>query len=92
MRLTSATVQVSRALLSPTEPVQWLHDISLRAGYPTGVVYPILKRMRDEGWLTDQLIPDGRRLYQITDDGRRELADLLERAKRDPRFSRLFPS
>lgn len=89
MRLTQATVQVARALLSPAEPRQWLRDISRRAEVESGVAHPILQRMLAEGWL-EAWREDSRRYYQVTPAGRRELEGMLERAREDTRFKRLF--
>jgi len=89
VRLTLATVQVARALLSPAEPRQWLRDISRRAEVESGVAHPILQRMLGEGWL-EAWREDGRRYYQVTPVGRTELEGLMVRAHEDPRFKHLF--
>lgn len=71
-----------------------------RSGVRSGVMYPILWRMRDEGWLTDDWEDAGqaraaghppRRYYRITPEGKTELAALLDAARTDTRFRRLFP-
>lgn len=95
MRLTLATVQVARALLSASESPQWGRDIGRRAAVKSGVVHPILERMITAGWLTAQRVESkegSRRYYQITEAGRHELEGLLARAKDDPRFTHLFPA
>jgi DNA-binding PadR family transcriptional regulator len=89
VRLTLATVQVARALLSPAEPRQWLRDISRRAEVESGVAHPILQRMLAAEWVASW--PEGHYVYyQVTKNGRREMEELLERAREDPRFKHLF--
>lgn len=90
MRLTLATVLVARALLSPQQPRPWGRDIARRAGVESGSVHPILERMEHLAWVTAH--HDGsRRYYQVTETGRRELEELVARARRDARFTHLFP-
>lgn len=72
----------------------WGYDLSKRAGVRSGVLYPLLTRLLDAGWLTDgwedpsQLTErrPPRRYYELTDSGRRELGAVLQKAKVDPRF------
>jgi DNA-binding PadR family transcriptional regulator len=89
VRLTLATVQVARALLSPDEPRQWLRDVSRRAQVESGVAHPILQRMLAAKWLASR--PEGHYVYyQVTELGRDELRELVARARKDPRFTHLF--
>jgi PadR family transcriptional regulator, regulatory protein PadR len=96
MRLTHALVQVALALMADPGGLHWGYDLSRRSGVRSGVLYPMLTRMLDAGWLsdgwedsasiTDQRPP--RRYYELTDLGKRELGAVLQRAKADTRFFR----
>jgi PadR family transcriptional regulator PadR len=82
------------ALLEDPAGQHWGYALSKSAGVRSGVLYPILARMLDEGWLTDgwenpaeiteQRPP--RRYYRLTDDGRTSLGGILQRARTDARF------
>lgn len=72
----------------------WGYQLSKSAGVRSGVMYPILSRMLDEGWLQDgwedaaavvEKRPP-RRYYELTDAGRTKLGAVLAQARRDPRF------
>ena len=97
MRRTHALVQVALALMSDHRAAHWGYDLSRRAGVRSGVLYPILTRMLEQGWLTDgwesaddaQSRPQ-RRYYELTDEGRRELGALIDEARTDARFAALF--
>jgi PadR family transcriptional regulator len=85
------------ALMSDQAGLHWGYDLSRRAGVRSGVLYPLLSRMLEEGWLTDgwETTEEARgrpprRYYQLTDYGRRELGGLLDTAQLDPRFAALF--
>lgn len=98
MRTTHALVQVALALMSAPADRHWGYELGKSAGVRSGALYPILRRMLSDGWLSDgwedpatiQGRPP-RRYYEITDDGRRELGALLARAEIDPRFRGLNP-
>lgn len=68
-----------------------------KAGVRSGVLYPMLTRMLDEGWLTDgweNLDPrvdrrPPRRYYELTDKGKAQLGALLVAAQKDARFARM---
>lgn len=68
--------------------------MSKRSGVRSGVLYPMLTRMLDEGWVQDgwedpATIRDKRpprRYYELTDKGRKELGAVLQQAHRDARF------
>jgi PadR family transcriptional regulator, regulatory protein PadR len=70
------------------------YELSRRARVRSGVLYPILERWLQQGWLRDgwadhpEQRPQGppRRYYQLTDIGRRELGQALDVARMDPRF------
>jgi PadR family transcriptional regulator len=53
MRKTHALVQVAIALLDDPASRYWGYALSQRSGVRSGVLYPMLTRMLDEGWLTD---------------------------------------
>ena len=53
MRRTYALIQVALALMDDPTGQHWGYDLSRRAGVRSGVLYPILHRMLDEGWLED---------------------------------------
>lgn len=88
-------VLVGRALVDQAADRQWLADICRRAGVKEGVAHPVLQRMFDAGWLSDEWEgagrPPSRRYYRVTDDGRVALEAFLARARGDARFAGLFP-
>ena len=98
MRRTHALIQVALALMEDPPGRHWGYDLSRRAGVRSGVLYPILHRMLDEGWLEDgwedpaQLSGKRppRRYYELTDQGRIELGALLQDARSDARFRALI--
>ena len=99
MRMTHATVAVAIALLEDLGARQWGYDLGKRAGVRPGVLYPVLHRMFDEGWLSDgweEHTPDAkrppRRYYEVTEKGVRELGAFVDHAKRDARFLSLRPA
>ncbi|MGH3693372.1 MAG: PadR family transcriptional regulator [Pseudonocardiaceae bacterium] len=97
MRKTHALVQVAIALMEDQASRHWGYELSKRSGVRSGVLYPMLTRMLDEGWLTDgwedpTTIRDKRpprRYYELTDKGRLELGAVLQQARRDARFAGL---
>ena len=93
MRITHATIQVVVALLDDKLDVHYGYDLGKRARVRTGVLYPILQRMLEEGWLEDHWEDTAaargrppRRYYTVTDAGRRELLGMSAQAQRDDRF------
>jgi PadR family transcriptional regulator PadR len=97
MRLTNATVQVVLALLDDTVDVHYGYDLGKRARVRTGVLYPILQRMLQEGWLEDHWEDvdasrgrPPRRYYTVTDAGRYHLVGMSEQARVDERFAALI--
>ena len=95
MRTTRSLVQVAVALLEEPAAKHWGYELSRRADVRSGVLYPMLTRMLNEGWLTDgwedaDAIAEKRpprRYYELTDFGRAELSGLLTRARADARFA-----
>ncbi len=97
MRKTHALVEVAMALLEDPTDRYWGYELSKRSGVRSGVLYPMLTRMLDAGWLTDgwedraaiQEKRPPRRYYELTEEGRRELGAVLQEARRDARFAGL---
>jgi PadR family transcriptional regulator PadR len=88
MRVTQSLVSVAIALLeNPTER-HWGYPLTRAARVPSGVLYPILGRMLEEGWLSDgweDINPSEkkrppRRYYEITPLGLSELASTVRHA------------
>lgn len=91
-------MQVLDALMEDPERRHWGYELWRRSGVRSGVMYPILHRLLDEGWLTDgwedQESPGRkrppRRYYELTPTGRAEADALLREALHDPRFATLL--
>ena len=73
----------------------WGYELSKRSGVRSPVMYGILQRMLDEGWLTDgwedqeqvgRAKRPPRRYYEMTDAGKTALGAVLARARSDARF------
>lgn len=82
VKRTHTLQQVAAALMADPAEQHYGYEISRQSGLRSGVLYPILHRMLDEGWLTDgwedqpaagRRRTPPRRYYKITDLGRREL-------------------
>ena len=97
MRKTHALVQVAMALLDDPTGRHWGYELSRQAGVRSGVLYPMLTRMLDEGWVEDgwedpTTIREKRppwRYYELTDEGRLALGAILQQARSDARFAGL---
>jgi PadR family transcriptional regulator PadR len=97
MRKTHSLVQVAVALMDDPGGRHWGYDLSKRSGVRSGVLYPTLQRMLDEGWVQDGWEEQGefrakrppRRYYKLTDRGKTELGALLSEARHDVRFRSL---
>ena len=71
----------------------WGYDLTKRAGIRSGVLYPVLRRMQERGWLDDgwedpatvQGRPP-RRYYELTDAGRDALGGMIRDARLDAKF------
>jgi PadR family transcriptional regulator, regulatory protein PadR len=97
MRKTHALVQVAMALLDDPTGRHWGYELSRRTGVRSGVLYPILTRMLNEGWVEDgwedpttirEKRPP-RRYYELTDKGRLALGAVRQEARSDTRFTAL---
>ena len=94
MRKTHSLVQVAVAFMADAGGRHWGYDLSKRSGVRSGVLYPTLQRMLDEGWVADGWEEQGeirakrppRRYYELTDKGKSELGALLSEARQDARF------
>lgn len=53
VRRTYALVLVAIALMADPSGRHWGYELSRQSGVRSGVMYPLLQRMLDEGWLTD---------------------------------------
>ncbi|MGW4719401.1 PadR family transcriptional regulator [Nocardia sp. NPDC004260] len=97
MRKTRSLVQVAAALLAEPDAHHWGYDLIKRSGERSAVVYPMLTKMLDEGWLVDgwedpTTIKEKRpprRYYELTELGKLELGATLRAAQTDRRFSTL---
>ncbi|MDQ6750279.1 MAG: PadR family transcriptional regulator [Actinomycetota bacterium] len=97
MRRTHALIQVAIALMDDPAGRYWGYDLSKRAGVRSGVLYPILARMLQEGWLDDGWEDPAkisakrppRRYYELTAQGHAELGAILHNARSDTRFGAL---
>jgi PadR family transcriptional regulator PadR len=98
MKVTHSLVQVLLALVEAPQDRHWGYDLSKRAGVRSGVLYPILRRMLEQGWLTDGWEDASetrgsrppRRYYLMTDEGLSQAGALLNRARSDARFRALM--
>jgi PadR family transcriptional regulator, regulatory protein PadR len=97
-RVTEATLDVLEALMGPDDDL-YGYKIALQAGRKTGVVYPILDRLVEAGWVIGEWeSPERgergprRRFYRLSPDGLRAASALLaerrggtrSRVTRDP--------
>lgn len=98
MRRTYALVQVAIALMADGSGRHWGYDLSKKSGVRSGVMYPTLQRMLDEGWLADgwedqarvgRAKRPSRRYYELTDQGKAALGAVLAEARSDARFAPL---
>jgi PadR family transcriptional regulator PadR len=97
MKITHSLIQVTIALMDEPQGRHWGYDLSRRSGVRSGVLYPILHRMVEEGWLTDgwedgSEINEGRparRYYLLTEAGISQLGAILQGACSDSRFRAL---
>ena len=95
MKMTHSTVLVAMSLLDDPNGRHWGYALSQASGVRSGVMYPILTRMLDEGWLEDGWEDESvtavegrppRRYYVLTDEGKTGLGAMLRRAESEKRF------
>jgi PadR family transcriptional regulator, regulatory protein PadR len=95
VKKTYALVMVALALMAEPADRHWGYELSKRSGVRSGVMYPILQRMLDEGWLDDgwedqprvgRAKRPPRRYYELTEEGKAALGAVIADARRDPRF------
>lgn len=99
MRTTYSLVQLAIALMSDASAKHWGYQLSKASGIRSGVMYPMLSRMLDEGWLEDgweegdpsKKKRPPRRYYTLTNRGRIELGAILQEARADRRFQTALP-
>lgn len=98
MRRTHALIQVAIAMLDNPSGRHWGYELAKASGVRSGVLYPMLTRFLDEGWVTDGWEDPAvtraekrppRRYYELTDEGQAALGGLLQRARSDARFQGL---
>lgn len=97
MRLTHSLVQVAAAFSNDALGLHWGYELSKASGVRSGVLYPILERMLEEGWLVDgwedrapEIRRPRRRYYQLTEKGRSEIGSVTRQAAVDARFAAWF--
>lgn len=85
--------------MSDASDRHWGYELSKRSGVRSGVMYPILQRLLDEGWVADgweEQVKVGkakrppRRYYEVTDEGKIALGALVAEARHDARFGQLI--
>ena len=60
------------------EVIKWISDRFFGFYKPSpGLIYPVLKRLEDEGYVDSKIIGN-RRLYSITEEGKRHLEEIRE--------------
>lgn len=92
--MTHSLVEVATALLDDPKGKHWGYELSKKSGVRSGVLYPLLGRMLDDGWLEDgwedpetmTAKRPPRRYYEITSTGLVELGAIMSQARRDSRF------
>lgn len=99
MKLTHSLTLVAAAMLEMDRDDQgdgrlWGYALTKRSGVRSGVLYPQLDRMLQQGWVEDHWESPAevsekrppRRYYTLTDGGRAELGAVVRLAEGDPRF------
>lgn len=89
-RKTESLVRVAIALMSDPSGRHYGYGLSTASGVRSGVLYPMLDRMLEDGWVTAEWdLPDEsssgrpRRYYTLTDRGRHQLGALASSAPVD---------
>lgn len=96
VRKTRPLIQVAMALLDDPTGRHWGYELSKKAGVRSGVLYPMLTRFLEEGFLHDGWEDPAtisgrppRRYYELTDKGRMVLGGVLQEARHEARFAGL---
>jgi PadR family transcriptional regulator, regulatory protein PadR len=97
MKVTHSLLLVALAILQMDQDDDgriWGYALSKLSGVRSGVMYPQLDRMLNEGWLEDHWESQEeakkrppRRYYTLTDKGRSSLGGVVKQAEREPRFA-----
>jgi len=95
MRKTHSLIKVIAALLKDPTEQHWGYELSRQSGIRSGVLYPILRRMLEQGWLEDGWEETGtasrkrppRRYYKLTGEGEQRMREILSEAESEPRFA-----
>jgi PadR family transcriptional regulator PadR len=88
MRSTVPLRKVASAITEQPDVRHWGYDLSIRTGLRSGVLYPILHRLLDEGWLSDGWEEPSdrkgprRRFYRATETGLTRMRELLAEGER----------
>lgn len=88
---------VAAVLLAEPSARYWGYELGKQSGVRSGVLYPMLTRMLDEGWVTDGWEDptalaekrSPRRYYELTEKGKAQLGEVLAKARSDARFAGL---
>lgn len=96
MRKTNSLIKVIVAFVEDPTAKHWGYELSRCTGVRSGVLYPILRRMLEEGWLKDgweewtesSRKRPPRRYYELTGDGQRAMDSVLKDADLELRFAR----
>ncbi|MDY7102134.1 MAG: helix-turn-helix transcriptional regulator [Actinomycetota bacterium] len=95
MRRTHNLIQILNAILDTDGDRVWGYDLQKRAAVRSGALYPVLRRLHEQGWLEDgwedpaeiaEARPP-RRYYTVTPDGHARIRELLADAAADRRFA-----
>jgi len=95
MQMTNSLVSVVVALMAARDDKHWGYELSKKTGVRSGVLYPILGRLLDQGWIADGWEDPSsikekrppRRYYTVTEEGLEELGAIAKRADLDARFT-----
>lgn len=92
MRKTHAAVKAAAVFHREPNNQHYGYEITRKSGVRSGVLYPVLARMVDSGWLSSrwEIPEDGSRprcYYRLTDPGREQIAAYLTEARMDSRFA-----
>jgi PadR family transcriptional regulator PadR len=92
VRRTDLLIRVAVALMTEPRGRHYGLGLARETGDLPGSVYPLLRRMLDEGWLVDGWESDvpsdrpPRRYYELTAVGQEQLVRLLRTVQDDPRY------